>query len=329
MASVLGFGSALLDQLAYVSEDFLRTLPGQKGGMVLVEPSEQRRLLESLPVQPTVAPGGSAANTVVGLARLGVSARLLAKTGADRAGDEYRRHLAAAGVDTVALKRTAALPTGTCLSLITPDGERTLRTCLGAAAELSAEEVGQADVAGCTHFMMEGYMLHNRSLSLHVLRLARAAGCRIAIDLASPELVQTSSDLLPGLLEQYADMVFANAQEATAFTGSTDPEQAVRLLAGLCPLAAVKVGADGAFLQRGGDVVYVPAERVTARDTTGAGDLWAAGFLYGCIHGRSLATAGRMGAAVAAAVVQVVGAAMPETAWDVVRARLAALREES
>ena len=120
MALVLGFGSALLDQLVHVPESFVAALPGQKGGMVLVDDAERRRLLAALPATPEIAPGGSAANTVVGLARLGVHSRLLAKIGSDSAGEAYRGHAAAAGVDTTSLKRDPELPSGTCLSLITP-----------------------------------------------------------------------------------------------------------------------------------------------------------------------------------------------------------------
>ncbi len=329
MACVLGFGSALLDRLAYVPESFVRALPGAKGGMVLVDPAEQSRLLRALPAEPETAPGGSAANTVVGLARLGVPARLLAKLGPDAAGELYREHLLHAGVQTAALKRAARGPTGSCLSLITPDGERTLRTCLGAAATLAPEEIGAGDLEGCTHVLMEGYMLHNRPLALHVLRLARAAGCCICVDLASPEVVREAGDVLPDLLREYARMVFANAQEAAAFAGTEDPERALTALAGLCEVAVVKLGAEGALLRRRGECAAVPADKVPVRDTTGAGDLWAAGFLYGMVHGCGLAAAGRMGAAVAAAVVQVVGAALPESTWENLRTRLQDLRRQS
>ena len=329
MALVLGFGSALLDQLVHVPESFVAALPGQKGGMVMVDDAERRRLLASLPTPPEIAPGGSAANTVVGLARLGVPSRLLAKTGNDAAGDAFRRHAAEAGVDTSSLKCAADLPSGTCLSLITPDGERTMRTFLGAASTLATDEIGPADLHGCTLLLTEGYMLYNRPLLLHVLRLGRAAGCRICLDLSSPEVVGASADLLPTLLDNYVDMVFANEAEASAFVGARDPASALAVLAKHCDLAVVKLGAEGALLRQGQQTVHVPAEKVTVCDTTGAGDLWAAGFLYGCLQGCSLQTAGRMGAAVAAAVVGVLGAALPAATWTRLHARLLALQQEN
>jgi sugar/nucleoside kinase (ribokinase family) len=329
MALVLGFGSALLDQLIHVPESFVAALPGQKGGMVLVDDAERRRLLAALPATPEVAPGGSAANTVVGLARLGLPSRLLAKIGADPAGEAYRRHAAAAGVDTSSLKCAADLPSGTCLSLITPDGERTMRTFLGAASTLSADEVTPADLVGCTHLLTEGYMLYNRPLLQHVLRLGRAAGCRICLDLSSPEVTRASADILPALLDEYVDMVFANEAEAAVFAGTQDPASALALLARHCELAVVKLGAEGALLRQGAQTVHVPAEKVVACDTTGAGDLWAAGFLYGHLQGCSLQTAGRMGAAVAAEVVCVLGAALPTATWSRLHRRLVAMQQEN
>ena len=329
MALVLGFGSALLDQLVHVPESFVAALPGQKGGMVLVDDAERRRLLAALPAAPEIAPGGSAANTVVGLARLGVRSRLLAKIGNDVAGDAYRRHAAEAGVETSALKCAADLPNGTCLSLVTPDGERTMRTFLGAAASLSTDEVGAADLCGCTHLLTEGYMLYNRPLLLHVLGLARAAGCRICLDLSSPEVVHAAADLLPTLLDDYVDMVFANEAEAVAFVGAQDPASALAVLARHCDVAVVKLGAEGALLRQGQETVHVPAEKVTVCDTTGAGDLWAAGFLYGCLQGCSLQTAGRMGAAVGAAVVTVLGASLPAATWTRLQRRLVAMQQEN
>lgn len=329
MPLVLGLGSALLDQLAHVPEAFVQALAGQKGGMVLIDDTERRRLQASLPVPPEVAPGGSAANTVVGLARLGLPARLLAKVGADAAGETYRRHSASAGVDTGSLKRHPDQPTGTCLSLITPDGERTMRTFLGAAATLAVDDVTPADLAGVTHLLVEGYMLVNAPVVEAVLHQARLAGCRVCLDLASPEVVHGAADRLPGLLAESVDIVLANETEAAAFAGTRDPEAALATLAGLCDLAVVKLGPEGALLRRGAEQVHVPAERVSARDTTGAGDLWAAGFLYGYLQNASLSTAGRLGAAVAKEVVQVIGAALPETTWATLRLRLEDLRKHS
>lgn len=312
---VMGVGAALLDLLAFVPEHLLARVPGAKGGMELVDASTMTGLLGLLDAPPTCVPGGSAANTVVGLARLGVPARLLCKIGADANGARYRAELEAARVDTTSLKVSACEPTGQCLSLVTPDSQRTMRTCLGASQTLAPAEITAADFVGCTHAHVEGYLLFNRELMVHVLRTAKAAGCTVSLDLASPEVIQASRALLPGLIHDYVDMVFANEDEAATFAGVAQPVDALDRLSALCGLVAVKLGARGALVRRGTETVAVPAKVVQAVDTTGAGDLWAAGFLQGVFAGASLAEAGRRASAVAAAVVQQLGAVMPEETW--------------
>ena len=197
-----------------------------------------------------------------------------------------------------------------------------MRTFLGAAATLSPHEVTATDMTGCTHLHTEGYMLFNRELMHHVLNLAHAGGCSIGLDLSSPEVVGATADLLPDLLSRYADIVYANEDEAEAFTGTSNAQEALRFLASLCPIAVVKLGIDGALISGHGRVHHIPAERVVARDTTGAGDLWATGFLYGYLHDWPLELAGKLGAMVAARVVQITGASMPETVWHEIRTNL-------
>ena len=230
--------------------------------------------------------------------------------------------MAATGVETQAFKTHPTEASGTCLCLVTPDSQRTMRTYLGAAATLDPAEIGAADFAGCTHAHIEGYLLFNESLMRHVLKTAKAAGCTVSLDLASPEVVGAARAILPDLIREHVNMVFANEDEAAAFAGTRDEGEALRCLARLCRLAVVKVGVRGSLIRRGEETVTVPARRVKAVDTTGAGDLWAAGFLYGVLTGRSLADAGRFGSVVAAAVVQQTGAVIPEGKWCKVRAEL-------
>ncbi len=248
---VIGIGSALVDVLARVPESFLESVPGQKGGMELITRGDMEELLQRLPGPVQKAPGGSAANTVVGLARLGVPARLLSKLGQDPAGEFYSNSARTAGVENSALKRHLTEATGTCISLVTPDSERTLRTYLGAAATLTPEEVTAQDFAGCTHAHVEGYMLFNRHLMGHILDTARTAGCRIALDLASPEVVHAARDILESLLREYVDIVFANEEEAEAFCGEPDEAAAAKRLSELCDIAVVKVGAKGSIVAQG------------------------------------------------------------------------------
>jgi len=321
---IIGIGSALVDVLSAVSEAFLASVPGEKGGMEHVDRQGMADMLARLPDGPSRVPGGSAANTVVGLSKLGLSTGLLSKIGSDEAGAFYRDSLGAAGVETRALKVDATEATGTCICLVTPDSERTMRTYLGASATLSAAEVTSADFRDCTHAHIEGYMLFNQKLMLHILETAKASGCTISLDLASMEVVRAARTILPAILREYADMVFANEDEAAAFAQTSDEREALRKLAAFCPLAAVKLGPRGSLVQRGGEFAAVEAQKASAVDTTGAGDLWASGFLYGLLTGGDLERAAAAGSLVGAAVVQEMGASIPEETWQRLRSDLGA-----
>jgi sugar/nucleoside kinase (ribokinase family) len=316
---LLGFGSALLDELAHVPEEFLAGVPGMKGGTELVERAAGEALLKRLPCKPVQAPGGSAANTIVGAARLGLKCGMLAKVGADAAGDFYRAAMCEAGIDIAPFKLSATEPTGCCLSLITPDSQRTMRTFLGAAATLSPDEITPADFAGYTHLHTEGYQLFSRELMLRVLSLAKAAGLEISLDLSAPEVVNATKSFLPELLREYVTTVFANEDEASAFAGGKGEEAGLEALSKIVPVTCVKLGVRGAIIRSGGKNVRVSAHVVKAVDTTGAGDLWAAGYLYGRLTGAGFATAGDFGARTSSAVVQVTGAVIPESEWTRLR----------
>jgi sugar/nucleoside kinase (ribokinase family) len=198
-----------------------------------------------------------------------------------------------------------------------------MRTDLGAAALMAPEDVSNADFQGCRHLHVEGYLLFNRDLIIEVLSCAKQSGCTISLDLGSFEVVGAAMDVLPGLLEQYVDMVFSNEDEGRAFCGDGDPEASLEALSGYCDIAAVKIGARGSLLRRGDETCRaepVRAERVL--DTTGAGDFWAAGFLYGMLTGRSLAESGRFGSVMGAEVVGYIGAELSEESWKRVIAEL-------
>lgn len=320
MAGLIAVGSGLLDLLAHVPESFLDRVPGRKGGMELVDYPRLREILDALPGPPTSRAGGSAANTAAAAARLGLPCGFITMIGADPEGDAYRDGMMEAGVDARAFKRTdTGTPTGCCLSLITPDSQRTMRTFLGASSELRPEHVSARDFAGFDLAHLEGYLSFDRELMLHVLTQARQAGCRISLDLSAPEVVAASIDVLPALLERYVDIVFANEDEGAEFCGSSDEETALDALSDCCEIAALKLGARGALVRHDGETVQMPAVRVNAVDSTGAGDYWAAGFLYGLLSGWELERAGVLGARLGAEVVQVTGAFLPEKTWTELR----------
>src|SRR5580765_3052766 len=205
-----------MDLLAHVPESFLtQHVAGEKGGMVLVDGNDIIKLVEKLPAGVAMVPGGSAANATLGAARLGLRATYLGKTGGDVTAKDYRANFIAAGGDGSRFKH-ATLPNGRCLSMVTPDGQRTMRTHLGAAMTLSPAEISAADFAGARHALIEGYLLFNPALADHVIRTARAAGCTISIDLASFEVVNAARDWIFAQLREGVDVVFANEDEAAA-----------------------------------------------------------------------------------------------------------------
>jgi sugar/nucleoside kinase (ribokinase family) len=313
---VLGAGSPMLDLLVNVEDSFIDTIDGEKGGMNLVSPELLDSILAKTESECIKTPGGSAANTIFGLAHLRIPTALLGKTGADTEAAYYKQQYSEMSGDTSRLKVNPEVPTGRCLSLVTPDSERTMRTDLGAAATLSVEDITPADFEGFTHVHIEGYMLFNADLTCHILRLAKDAGCVISLDLASFEVVNAAKDLLQELLTDYVDIIFANEEEAAAFCDTDDPEKCLEILSDYSEIVAVKVGKKGAYIQRGSEKVKVDANIVEAVDTTGAGDLWASGFLYGLLSGKSLEDCGKCGSLTGAEVVQVMGAAIPEEGWQ-------------
>jgi sugar/nucleoside kinase (ribokinase family) len=315
--TIIGIGNPIVDAIAQVEEAFVSQIDGEKGGMVLVDAECIKGLITSLADTPLTAPGGSAGNTLFALARLGASTSFLGKTGNCAEGEFYRNCFTQLGGDSSRFK-IGAVPNGRCLSLVTPDGERTMRTDLGAAMTLVPEEISADDFAGCDHAHIEGYLLFNEALMRRVLTSAKEADCTISLDLASFEVVNATKAILPELLRDYVDIVFANEEEADAFTGLGNDYPAMALkLSELCEIAAVKVGAHGSYLAQAGTIEKIePMHAAQVVDTTGAGDLWAAGFLYGWSQKRPLTECAQIGSILGAAVVQEQGSVLPQHVWD-------------
>ncbi len=324
---LIGVGNPIMDILAHVSDEFLRNhVPGDKGGMVLVDDEDIVNLVTQLGSALATAPGGSAANTTLGATRLGLKTTYLGKIGADVTAEEYRSNFVATGGDGSRFKH-AMLPNGRCLSLVTPDGQRTMRTHLGAAMTFSPDEVTVADFAGARHAHIEGYLMFNPDLAQKVMDSARAAGCTISMDLASFEVVKIARDWILGQLKQGVDVVFANEDEIRElFQSERSYDALARELASFGGIGAVKMGKDGAWIAKGDELHRIePVKAANVVDTTGAGDSWAAGFLCGHLRGKSLAASGALGSHLGAETVQHLGASIPDMHWPRLNALAASL----
>ncbi|MFA6959487.1 MAG: adenosine kinase [Opitutaceae bacterium] len=314
---LIGVGSPIMDLLAQVPDTFLTTLTGAKGGMVLVDADEMEAIVTRLEHHPATVAGGSAGNTAVSAARLGLHTTFLGKLGNDTTAAAYRKNFSAAGGDVSRFKY-ADLANARCVSLITPDSQRTMRTCLGAAMTLGANEISAADFRGCRHAHIEGYLLFNRDLANAVVAAARAAGCTISIDLASFEVVNAARDWILAQLNHGIDVVFANEDEIHALFPGLGKDYSIlaRRLAEFGGTAAVKIGKDGAWIARGTDLHRIhPVPAPSVIDTTGAGDAWAAGFLYGYLRGWSPLASGALGSRLGSECVRHLGPAIPVSHW--------------
>lgn len=318
---LLGIGNPIMDFIAHVDDDFLRThVAGDKGGMVLVDDSDIERLIARLGGAVAMAPGGSAANAVLGATKLGLRTTYVGMTGTDKTAEDYRANFTAAGGDGTRFKRTN-LPNGRCLSMVTADGQRTMRTHLGAAMTLNPDQINVEDFRGARHAHIEGYLLFNPALAEKVAATARAAGCTLSLELSSFEVVNVARDWILGQLRQGVDVVFANEDEARAlFQKDAGYDTYARDIAAFGGIAAVKIGKDGAWVAKGSELHRIAPVKVSSvTDTTGAGDAWAGGFLYGYLRGKSLAGAGALGSALGAECVQHLGASIPDSRWPQLR----------
>lgn len=314
MKKILGIGSALVDILTQIpNEQILNELNLPKGSMTYVDAQTSVEIGKKLAhLGNQMASGGSAANTMSGLAQLGVEAGFLSKIGKDEIGEFFAKQMTETHVKPLMLKSNT--PSGRVQALVTADGERTFATCLGAAAEMCADDIKPELFDGWDIFYVEGYLVANPTMLRKAIETAKAQGMTIAIDLASYNVVEESRDFLLELINNYVDIVFANEKEAFALTGM-EPEAALDYIAERCDIAVVKVGAKGAFVKRGNEIVTIPPMKADVVDTTGAGDMWAAGFLAGLVKGENLQKCGMMGAIVAKNIIEVMGAKMDDERW--------------
>ncbi|MFT4167955.1 MAG: adenosine kinase [Dysgonomonas sp.] len=312
---VLGMGNALVDVLALIENDSLLTqLELPKGSMQLIDAAKKEALHKAMEdKEKFLASGGSASNTITGIAKLGVNTGFIGRVGKDFFGNYYKEDLEKYNVKS--LLRICNEDSGVATTFVSKDGQRTFGTYLGAAAGLTAEDLKTEDFAGYNYFYIEGYLVQNLDLIRKAVALAHENGAKVVLDMASYNVVEASKDFLLEIIPQYVDILFANEEEAKALC-NTEPEKALDIIADMVEIAIVKIGEKGSWIKRGEEKVFVPALKVDCMDTTGAGDLYASGFLYGLINSKSLKESGEIGTLLAGNVIQVMGPKMNDDKWN-------------
>lgn len=316
MKRVLGIGNALTDMLVNLKNDEVLLQNNiAKGSMTLVDSQTQSRISKSVAGLPySLSLGGSADNTIRAMARLGSEVGFIGKVGRDTTGDFFEQALNNLGITPRIFRGDHR--SGKCVSLISPDGERTMLTHLGAAAEMHANDITKDIMENYDCLYIEGYLVQEHSLIEQAARIAKECGMTVAIDLASFNVVEENLDFLRDLVTKYVDIVFANEDEAKVFSGEPEPINALQYISERSALAIVKIGTKGALIKHNGEVTHVGIMAAAKRvDTTGAGDFYAAGFLHGMCEGLSLRQCGTIGAITAGKVIEVVGTTLGEEAW--------------
>lgn len=315
---IVGVGSALVDMLVHADDAFLEFCGASKGGMELVDFAFIEKMLAQLDHPPRLVPGGSACNTIIGIANLGGQARFVGKLSSDDFGRFFESDLKINGVEAALFK--SSVPTGRVFNIITPDAQRSMFTYLGASAQIRPEDFTPDCFNQAAIVHIEGYLVFNQDLILAACKAAKQAGARVSLDLASYTVVADNLDFLHTLIDEYVDILIANEDEAFAFTGLQDERQSLDRLAGKAEIAVVKIGKRGSYIVKSGHTITVaPAGSGDVIDTTGAGDLWAAGFLYGLVNGFNLNRSGQLASLCGYEVCRVLGADIQEDGWQRIR----------
>ncbi len=314
---VVGIGSALLDFTVEVEESFLEAIHLNKGHMHLIDEQQSEAIFKQLKkyaIEKT--PGGSSANTIAGIALLGGSGLFVGKVGNDTNGQYYIEETERIGVQTRIGKHERM--TGHAITFITPDSERTFATHLGASLHLTEDDVVDEDIQRGRILHIEGYLLENegqREACFRAMHIAKEKGIKVSIDLADPALIGRNRDDFIDIVREFAAVVFVNDVEAVAFTGKEE-EAALHQLAEMCDVAVVKLGSKGSMIKAHDAVCRIPAFRTLVENTNGAGDMYAAGVLYGIARNIPIERAGLIGSYAASRVVSQKGARL-DAALDI------------
>jgi sugar/nucleoside kinase (ribokinase family) len=314
-------GNALVDVLTILKSDrTLKEFDLPKGSMQLVSKEFSNRLLAgTLGLQRQQSSGGSAANTIHGLAHLGMETGFVGKIGKDNLGKFFVKDLRDNNITPVMFHGLEE--TGRSIALVSKDTERTMATYLGAAGDLHQEDIDSDIFKGYRYFHLEGYLVQNRALIKKAVRVAKAHDLIISLDMATYNIVSENREFLEKLIREYVDILMANESEAEALTRKKT-NKALDAMADMASVAVLKMGKDGSMVKRGKEKCKIGIEKVNSIDTTGAGDLYAAGFLYGYCNGQSLEVCGRIGSILGGHITEVIGAKMDKQKWTMVKEKV-------
>jgi sugar/nucleoside kinase (ribokinase family) len=321
MDKVLGIGNALVDIMTKLPDDStLEKFSLRKGSMQLSERDFADKIdSETVSFDKSQSSGGSAANTIHGLASLGAPTGYIGKVGNDSFGEFFSNDMKANGIEPHMLK--SATDTGRAMALVSPDSERTFATYLGAAVELNDSDLNTNQFKGYKYLHIEGYLALNHNLMLKAAELAKENNLKISIDMASFNVVEDNLEFLQDYVKKHVDIIFANEEEAKAFTGK-EPEDALNEIAEQCEIAVVKIGSKGSMVKSEGKTYMIDPFKTNSIDTTGAGDLYASGFLYGMVNKMPLEKCGRIGSLCASKVIQIIGTKMENKTWDEIKSTI-------
>lgn len=321
---VLGMGNALVDIITRIDNDkILDSFGLPRGSMTLVDLDTSNYIhSETAGMPKSKASGGSAANTIHGLAHLGIETGFIGSVGNDDMGKFFKKDIQVNKIKPILFP--SIIETGRAMALISKDSERTFATYLGAAVDLSPEDISAEVFKGYDYFYIEGYLVQDKELFNKALRLASHAGLKICLDLASYNIVDDNVEFFKAMISEYVDILFANEEEIRALTDKS-PEEGARETSEICDLVVIKLGAEGSFCICNEGMVRVGVRPSKAIDTTGAGDLFASGFIYGHMKGLSGEICGKMGAILAGRVIELIGAKMNESHWENLRREIIAL----
>lgn len=315
MAKIIGLGNALVDIMTQLETD--RTLDKfelPKGSMQLVDEAFSKMVVENtIHLKKEQTSGGSAANTIHGLAKLNIDTAFIGKVGEDEFGTFFYDDMLEAGIKPLLLK--GKNHTGKAIALVSEDSERTFATYLGAAIELVPNDLKIEYFKDFDYLHIEGYLVQNQELIEKAVKMASDNNLKVSLDMASYNIVEANLDFLKRIVAEYVDILFANEEEAKSFTGK-EPREALNEIAKIVDIAIVKIGKNGSLIKSNGKDYKVDIIPAKSRDTTGAGDLYAAGFLYGLTKGLSLDKCGKIGTILGGKVIEGIGAKIYEKKWE-------------